>query len=240
MVCLASRSLRVGLAQAELRDIPALALEILAEFSVFLGNGILANVGQAEEGDGGRKEGETGGDPERVLGRLSLAVAGFFNGRESVGADKSTNLANGGSNAVVATTDTSSAGLGSQKTNVVARAQFAKGLENAIDDSKSSDVLGDGAVDAGHDVANNGLSGNTKDEGILGANPITDKGAQDGSWNVKQIDDGVPAKDGRQRCALGVDGAENIGRVDAKGICRKLAKLSQLLCTAELAGNLTS
>lgn len=46
--------------QTELSDIPPLALEILSELDIFGSDGVLADVGEAEDGQGGTEDTQTG------------------------------------------------------------------------------------------------------------------------------------------------------------------------------------
>lgn len=228
--------LGVGLAETKLGGIPTILLEVLAELAVLLGNGVLTDIGQAEKGNGGGDDAESRGNVKGVLGGLGLVVtAEGSNGVKGVGANKGANLANGGGDAVVATTDTGSAGLGGEETNVVARAELAEGEEDAVDDGKGSDAGGDFRVDAGHDEADEGLGGDADDEGVLGADPVRDKGAEDGAGEVEHVDDGVPAKDGGEGGVGGAETGENGGRVDAKGIARELDK-SQIKLQGQATG----
>lgn len=209
----------VGLVQAELGSVPAVALEVLAELAVLLGNGVLVDIGEAEEGDSGRQQGQGRGDPERILGNLcGVVTTSSLDVGEDPGSDKGTNLANGGGDTVVAATDTGGTGLGSQQTDVVAGAELAKTQEDAVDNGEAGNVLGDLVIDASHDVADNGLQRDTNDEGILGANQVADKGANHGSGDVEQVDDGVPSKDGREGSGVGVDASQDGRGVDAESI----------------------
>lgn len=210
---------RVRLAHAQLVGVPAVSLEILAELGVLLDNGVLSDVGEAEEGNGGRQQAQRRGDPEGVLRSLGgIVTTGLLNVGEDPGSNKGANFANGSGNAVVAATDTSGTGLGGQETNVVAGAKLTKTQEDAVNDGEGSDVSGDFGVDTSHDVADDGLQGNTDDEGVLGADDVAHKGTNHGAGDVEQVDDGVPAKDGGERGRVGVDAGQDGRRVDAEGI----------------------
>lgn len=214
---------RVRLVQAELGSIPAVALEVLAELDVLVSDGILANVGNEEEGNESRQQRQRRGDPEGILGNLCRIIAtSCFDAGEDPGSDKGTNLANGGGDTVVTTTNTSGAGLCGQETNVVAGAKLSKAQENTVDDGEASNVLGDLVIDASHDVADDSLQNNTNDQGVLGANVVTDKGTNHGSGNVEQVDDGVPSENSGEGSGGGVDARQDGRGVDTKGVRREL------------------
>jgi hypothetical protein len=219
----------VRLVQTELGSIPAVALKVLAELDVLMSNGVLADVGNEEERNNSRQDSQRRGDPEGILGNLcGIIASGCFNMGEDPGSDKSTNLANGSGNAVVATTNTSGAGLGGQETDVVARAKLSETQENTVDDGEAGNVLGDLVVDASHDVADNSLQNDTNDQGVLGANVVTDKGTNHGSGNVEQVDDGVPSKNGGEGSFRGVDASKDRRAVDTEGVRRELNLKSKL------------
>lgn len=200
----------VGLAQAELGSVPAVALEVLAELDILLNNGVLADVGNEEVGNEGRQNTQRRGDPEGILGNLcGVITTGRFDVGEDPGSDKGTDLANGSSNTVVTATNTGGTGLGGQETDVVTGTKLTKTQENAVDDSEAGDVLGDLGIDTSHDVADDGLQSNTDDEGILGAKVIANKGTNHGSRDVEQVDDGVPSEDGCEGSRIGVDAGQD-------------------------------
>lgn len=209
--------------QAELASIPAMALEVLAELAVLFSDGILADVGNAEEGDESRQQCQRGGDPEGILSNLCrIVAASCFDVGEDPSSDKGTNLANGSGNAVVTATDTSSAGLGGQKTNVVAGAKLSETQENTIDDGEASNVLRDLVIDTSHNVADNSLQTDANDQGVLGADVVANKGTNHGSGNVEQVDDGVPPENSSEGRSLGIDAGQDRRGVDAECIGREL------------------
>lgn len=120
------------------------------------------------------------------------------------------------------TTNTGSARLGSEKTNVVSGSEFAQGQEDAVDNSKSTNLGLELSVLASHDVTNKTLDGDSQHQCVLGAKPIADKGTKNSTRKVEHVDDGVPAK----RLGKGGRGAsqmvDNRRRVDSEGIGRKL------------------
>ncbi len=207
---------RGSLARAKLCRVPALAFEVRTEALILLGNGVLADCRQQGQGNDGRQHTEAGSDPEGILGRLGVVTAGLANEGKHPGADKGANLTDGGGDAIVATTDASGARLGGKEANIVARPDLAEGEEDAVDNGKGGDVLGDFGVDAGHDEADGGLRQDAKGESVLGANPVGDEGAEDGAGEVKHVDDGVPAKDLGKRGVFAVYAGEDGGGVDAE------------------------
>lgn len=210
MLVLGSVSDRVVLGQAELSGIPALALQVFAELGILLGNCVLVNVGQAEKGDEGRQDAKTGCDPKGILCALdNVITTSILNVREDKGTDKGANLADGGSQTVVTTTHTRRAGLGSQQTNVVAWAKLTESEEDAVHNGKGSNVLGDLGVDTSHDQSNNGLEQDANDEGVLGADPVTDKGTKQCSGKIEHVDDSVPAENGGDGCSFAINATQN-------------------------------
>lgn len=213
----------VRLVQAELGSVPAVALEVLAELDVLVSDGILANIGNEEVGDESRQQRQRRGDPEGILGSLcGIIAASCFDMGEDPSSDKGTNLANGSSNTVITTTNTSGAGLGGQETNVVAGTKLSKAQENTIDNGETSNVLGDLVIDTGHDVADNRLQNNANDKGVLGADVVADKGTNHSSRNVEQVDDGVPPENGGEGGGGGVDARQDRRGVDTEGVRREL------------------
>jgi len=95
---------------------------------------------QSQEGG---EHAEGGADEEWVLpGFDFLIVRGVLivQQHEGLGADEGADLAPRGRDAVVLTADGSGGCLGCDQTDVVARAGFAEGGEDAIDDYEASDV----------------------------------------------------------------------------------------------------
>lgn len=201
---------RLVVVQAELASIPAVALEVLAELDVLLSDGILTDVGNEEVGDESRQQRQGGSDPEGILGNLCGIIAtSCFNAGEDPGSDKGTNLANGGGNTVVTATNASGAGLGGQETNVVARTKLSKTQENTVYNGEASNVLRDLIINASHNVADDSLQTNANDQGVLGADIITDKGTNHGSRDVEQVDDGVPSENSSEGSSVGVDASQD-------------------------------
>lgn len=119
---------------------------------------------QQEKRQKGRENTQARRDPEGVLRSLHFVVAPeVFDVREDSSADECANLSHSRSNTVILATDTSGAGFGGNKTNVITRSHLTKREENAIDDSERGDMTGPGEsiVAACHDVADDGLEGNT-------------------------------------------------------------------------------
>lgn len=203
------RHVGVILVETQLGRVPALALEVIAEALILMGDGILADIRNEEEGNNRRQQRQTRRDPERVLRRLRLVAARLLDIRKDPGADKGANLAHSGSDAVVPTADARRARLGRQETNVVAGAQLAEGHEDAVHDGEGGDLRRDLVVHAREDVADDGLRGDAEDEGVLGADPVGDEGADQGAREVEDVDDGVPAEDGGERRVVAVDAAED-------------------------------
>lgn len=85
-------------------------------------------------------------------------------------------------------------------------------------------MLRDLVIDTGHDVADNSLQTNTNDQGVLGADVVTDKGTNHGSGNVEQVDDGVPSENGGEGSGGGVDARQDRRGVDTEGVRRELKK----------------
>lgn len=217
--------LRINLAQAKLSGVPASALEELAEAHILMGNGVLTNVGDEKERNGGRQNAQARSNPERVLRRLDRVIStSSLDIGENPSTDKGANLANGRGNAVVTTTNTSGASLGSQEADVVTGSKLAKSQENAVHDCKSGNVVDNLAINASHDVSNDGLHEHATNKGVLGADPIRHKSTEHSTGEVEHIDDRVPAKDGGQGGILAIDTRKNVGRVDSECICREIIK----------------
>ena len=200
-------------------EIVALLGKVCAETGIFVGDGILVDVGKEEESKGGGEEAEAASDPEGILGGFDrIVTSSGLDVREDPCSDESTNLANGSGDTVVATADTSGASLGGEETDVVTGAKLTEGVEDAVEDGEAGNVLGDLGIDTGHDEADDGLDGDTDDESILGADPVGDEGTDDGTGDVEQVDDGVPAKNGRVGLFVAVDTGKDSGRVDTEGV----------------------
>lgn len=118
-----------ALALAQLARVPAVGVEVGAEAGVLGLDGVLADVGDEEQDEGGGEEAEGGGEVEGVLGRGGRAAAGGLEVGEDPGADEGADLADGGGDAVVDATDPRGARLGGEEADVVAGAELAKGEE---------------------------------------------------------------------------------------------------------------
>lgn len=67
------------------------------------------------------------------------------------------------------------------------------------------------------------MEGDAQCERISGSNLIRERCAQHGAWEVEDVNDRVPAKNGGERSSgRVVDVGENGGRVNAKGIGRNV------------------
>ena len=125
--------------QTKLTHVPAISGEVLAELLVLEGDGVLADVGQAEEGEGGGEDAQTRADVEGVLVLGGRVASGLLDVGKDVDADEGADLADGRRDAVVLTPDTRGARLGGQEADIVARTQLAKAEEDAVDDDESAD-----------------------------------------------------------------------------------------------------
>lgn len=104
---------------------------------------------------------------------------------------------------------------------LVTGSQLSEGEEDAVDHGESGDHirLCEFLVGAGHDEADDALEGHAQGERVPGADPVADKGAEDGPGDVEQVDDRVPPKHGREgRRIVAVDGFDNGRAVDAKRV----------------------
>ena len=78
------------------------------------------------------------------------------------------------------------------------------------------------AVDACHDEADDTLEEDTDREGVAGADPVAEEGTADGTGEIEDIDEGVPAKGFPERGAFAEDNREPGRRIDAEGVGRKV------------------
>lgn len=196
--------------KTQLRSVPALALQILSEALILNSNSILADLWDAEKRNSCRQNAETRCHPKRILRRRNLVIsASFLDVWEYISSHKGTDLANGGRDSVVASTNASRTGFGSQEANVVSRTELAEGQEDPVHHSKGSNVLRDLGVDCGHDETDNGLEGDTDDERVARSKPIADKGTNDGSGEVEHVNNGIPTENGGQWCLIVVDTAQD-------------------------------
>lgn len=103
-----------------------MALEILAEPGVLQRDGVLADVRNAEEGQGARQDAQAGADVEGVLGGGDgVGPARGLDVGEHPGADEGADLARCRREPVVLAPDARGAGLGRQQADVVPRAELA-------------------------------------------------------------------------------------------------------------------
>lgn len=184
------------LQQPQLSGIPAFALQILPESQILVGDGVLANTRQAEDGQRGAEYAQGARDIEGVLRRGYVVATRSLDIREDVGADEGTDLAKGCSDGVVLTANASRRGLRRDQTDVVTCTDFAEGQKDAKDDGESSDVLGLGQlfVETRHDKSDDSLGEHTPCKSPAWANPIGEKGTTHGAWDIEQINDRVPSK----------------------------------------------
>jgi hypothetical protein len=136
-----------------LRVIPML-LQVLPEPHILKINRILLDIRHEDQRDDAGEDAQRTGDEEWILALLDWVVAaGCNNAWEDVCAHESTNFANSSSNAIILTTDRSGAGLGRNKTDVVARSELTKREEDAVDDNEAADLAGliEMLVNTGHE-----------------------------------------------------------------------------------------
>lgn len=201
-------------------------LQIGPESRVLESNGVLSNMRQTEERQGSTEDTPGGTDVEGILRRQlhALATRGNYVGKHP-GADKSTDLANGGSDAVVPTTNTGGARLGGDKADVIARSQLAQRQEDAVDDGEGADHAGlaEAAVAPRHDEADDSLERDAKRKRVPGSELVGKGGAEHGAGDIEEVDDRVPAEDGGQWGRVRIeDVGQDSGRVDAEGIRREI------------------
>lgn len=112
----------ISASKTHARNVPTMLKEITLESSVFVVNGVLADLGQAEECKESTQDAERGSYPERILVTFD-GVASCISYKDGVKviANECTDLAKGCSNGVVATTNSGGRSLGCDETNVVAR-----------------------------------------------------------------------------------------------------------------------
>lgn len=98
-----------------------------------MGNSILSNVGNKNPADNSGENAKGTGDDERILASADCVGRVSLSNWQHIGTDKGTDLASGGGNTVVLTTDSGGTALGRDKTDVVARAKLTKGREDTTD-----------------------------------------------------------------------------------------------------------
>ena len=113
------------LSVAHSRSIVSVNLEVLAELGVLVGDGILSDLGKHQSQASGENA-QRARHEERVLPAAHGIRSVFFDDREHVGADKGTDLAHCGSDAIVLTSDGRRAALGCAETDVVAGPEFTE------------------------------------------------------------------------------------------------------------------
>lgn len=192
---------------------------------------------QPEPNERRRKNAQSARDEERVLTR-SDRVGIVLQQREDVGTHKGTDLAHGGGDGVVLTTDRGGAGLGRDEADVVTGTELTERQEDTIvavsmrpdrvvgkkggspvDDHEPRDVLRlpQPLVAAGHDETDDGLRGHTDNQTRARSDPIADERTAKRAGDVEQVDDDVPAECLPKRSVRGEDIVEPDGRVRAKG-----------------------
>lgn len=214
--------------ETELVRIPALALEVLSELDILRGDCILGDIREANESQEGGEDTQTASDPERILGRLCCVMTCILDVWEDISTDKGTNFAKGGGDAVVLAADAGGAGLGGDKADVVARAKFAEGKEDAVDDGESGDVVGELSVQACHDEAYYGLESDADSKCVLWTDEVREEGAENGAWDVEEVDYSVPAEV-LGETAVRDDSVDDGRRVNSKCVDRELKVVNELL-----------
>ena len=79
----------------------SMCVQIVVEFDILFGNSILTDMWQSKECQGGAEDAERAGDEERILSGTGCVRCIVLNDREDVAANKRSDLANRGGNAVV-------------------------------------------------------------------------------------------------------------------------------------------
>lgn len=103
---------------------------------------------------------------------------------------------------------------------LIAWPNFSQSQEHAVYNREACDMFGFGqVVVAGcHAKANDSLHSDAKSQTVPGADPITDKGADNCSRYVEEVDDCVPAEYGRKRGIFAVNSSKDSVAIDAEGI----------------------
>lgn len=98
--------------EPELADVPPVGGQVLAELLVLVGDRVLADVGQAEEGEARGEDAQRGADEEGVLvvGRVVRGAARRGDVGEHVDAYEGADLADGCGDAVILSSDAGGAG----------------------------------------------------------------------------------------------------------------------------------
>ena len=102
-----------------------------------------------------------------------------LNRGKKIRANESADLATGGSNGIVLSSNGGGTCLGGDKTDVVTWSSFTKGEEDAVDNDEASDVcIGiKQTIAASHDETNDALEENTNCEGVSRPNGVTEEGS---------------------------------------------------------------
>src|SRR3954471_3542422 len=109
------------LQRAQLISIPALTLEIDSEFPVFGGDGILSDMGEAEERQESTEHAQRTGNIERILSARRRAIATRrLDVGEDISSDKGSDLPDSSGDGVILASNSGGAGLGGYETDVVA------------------------------------------------------------------------------------------------------------------------
>lgn len=114
------------------RGIVAIFFEISSEALIFIGDGVLVNVGQEEEGQKGTEDAKGARDEERVLAFLDLSMGILDRDWQHIGAHKSSNLSRCRGIGVVLATNSGSTGLRGTQTDIVTWAELAEGKEDTV------------------------------------------------------------------------------------------------------------
>ena len=215
--------------EAQLACVPSIALEVPPKADVLGGDGVLPHIWQAEKGNCRRQYTQAPRNEKGILIPLHrIITTSILNIRKDISTYEGSYLSEGCSDTVISSSNTCGARFGCKKADVVARTELTEGEEDAVHNGEGGDVFGNLRVDACHNETDDRLDKNTEDEGILWAQPVADKGAEDGTRDVEEVDDGVPAEDRCQGDAIAaaVNTFEDRGGVDAESIGRKLILLS--------------
>ena len=155
-----------------LRDIIPILDQIRPKLSVFLIDSILPNMRQQEKRNESRQDTQCRTHKERILTsfdwiRILVAVV---EDSENLIANKSTDFADCSGDTVVLASDGGSTGFRGDQADVVARAEFTEGEEDAVDDYEAGDVgrVGEVAVDACHDETDDSLGEHTDAQSQFG------------------------------------------------------------------------
>lgn len=209
---------------SHLARIESIRLEILSELDILLLDCILVNLRQQQDQTRAQNA-KRARHEERVLAILDRIWRPTISldDREHVGTNESANLAACSSNCIVLATDTSRAGLGRDQPNVVTRSHLAEHEEDAVDDDKGTDVLlhAQPVVAAAHDEADDGLRGHEGCERVLWAHPVGEKGAEDGSRDVEDVDQCGPTE-GLPELRIWLDGLDPDRGVQREGVGREV------------------